>query len=487
MQLTLTALGVGIALSLPASLLAVRIAPLRAALLTTASVIQTVPSLALLALMVPLLGGRIGFVPAAIALVLYSALPIVRNTITGVQGVDRAVVEAARGIGMTPRQVLLRVELPLAAPVIIAGVRTSTVWVVGIATLSTPVGATSLGNYIFSGLQTRNMSAIVVGCVAAAVLAITLDALIRLMEAAASRKSVRLGVAAAIGLAVVIGGSLAPVVGDGFGRGAERGERVRIGAKTFTEQYILARVIAQRVEGAGLRAETIESLGSTVLFDAIAAGTIGVCVDYAGTIWANHMGRDDAPDPERIVEEVGAWLLREHGVVSLGPLGFENTYALAMRRDDAERLGVRTIEDLALHASSLTVAGDYEFFARPEWAALLQRYGLSFADRRSMDSTLMYGAVAEGQVDVIGAFSTDGRLNAYDLVVLDDVRNAFPPYDALLMLSARAASDERLVAALLPLVRAIDDEAMRHANMLVDVDRRTVDEAARTLAETVGD
>ncbi len=192
LQLTLAALIVGIAISVPLGILITRVRSLERPVMGVASVIQTIPSLALLAVMVPLLSAAhlrsIGFLPAFIGLVLYSLLPILRNTVTGISGVDPAYVEAARGVGMTPRQQLLRVELPLAMPVIIAGVRTSTVWTVGVATLSTPVGATSLGNYIFSGLQTRNFDAVFVGCVAAAALALALDGFVRLLARGISRR-----------------------------------------------------------------------------------------------------------------------------------------------------------------------------------------------------------------------------------------------------------------------------------------------------------
>ena len=187
LQLTLLALLCSTAVSLPAGVAVTRVAWLERPVLGAAAVIQTVPSLALLAVMVPLLAGlgvqSIGFLPAFIGLTLYGVLPILRNTVTGIAGVDPALTEAARAVGMTPWQQLRRVELPLAMPVIVAGLRTATVWTVGVATLSTPVGATSLGNYIFSGLQTRNYTSVLVGCAAAAVLALVLDGLVRGLSA----------------------------------------------------------------------------------------------------------------------------------------------------------------------------------------------------------------------------------------------------------------------------------------------------------------
>src|SRR5215472_10232105 len=151
--LSLASLAVGLAVSLPLGVLTSRRPRLAELALGVAGVVQTMPSLALLVLMVPLLGGAIGFRPAFVALTLYSVLPILANTVVGIRGVDPALIEAARGLGMNDRQMLRRVQVPLAAPVIIAGIRTATVLVVGTATLATPVGGESLGNYIFSGLE----------------------------------------------------------------------------------------------------------------------------------------------------------------------------------------------------------------------------------------------------------------------------------------------------------------------------------------------
>jgi osmoprotectant transport system permease protein len=262
MLLSVTALAVGIGISIPLGLAATRHPRLRGPLLNAAGLLQTVPSIALLALMVVVLGGRIGFMPAFVALTLYSMLPVLRNTVTGIQEVDPALTEAARGVGMTDRQSLLRVELPLAAPVIIAGVRIATVWVVGMATLSTPVGAPSLGNYIFLGLQTRNWIAVLFGCVFAVLLAVVLDQLIRLLEIATARRSSRLGWTAGVALGVLIVGGLLPVLSDfvrvtdgGTGTDAASpttieednaglaGQTVVVGAKAFTEQYVLAELL----------------------------------------------------------------------------------------------------------------------------------------------------------------------------------------------------------------------------------------------------
>jgi osmoprotectant transport system permease protein len=279
----------------------------------------------------------------------------------------------------------------------------------------------------------------------------------------------------AVAIAAAVRVLVAPAAGEA---GAPR---VVLGAKTFTEQYVLADLMSARLRAAGFAVDVRDSLGSTVVFDALAAGEIDVYVDYAGTIWANHMKRSDTPGRERVLEELGDWLEETHGIRLLGPLGFENAYALAMRDDRARALGISSLRDLARHAPELRVGGDYEFFARPEWAAVRDRYGLRFASQRTFDSTLMYAAVVDGHVDVISAFSTDGRIAAFDLRVLDDPAGAFPPYDAVLLLSAGASARPGVVEALRPLVGAIHDAAMRRANQRVDLEDETVGRAARAL------
>lgn len=489
-----TALVLGLALSLPLALWGAWAPRMRWFLLATASVIQTIPGLALLALFYPILlalslltnslfgvgFSALGFLPSVLALTLYSMLPILRNTVTGILGVDPAVCEAANGVGMTRRQSLYQIELPLALPTIMAGVRTSAVWVIGMATLSTPVGQTSLGNYIFTGLQTLNWILVLFGCVAAAGLALVTDLLLALAERAFSARNYRglaMG-AGAIGLCAAAGIAALSLRAP---------QDYVIGAKGFTEQYVLAELIAQRIGESGNDSVTRSNLGSAVVFNALAAGEVDVYVDYTGTVWTNYMQRSDSGSREFIFEEMRNWLGQEHGIAVPGALGFENAYAIAMRRGHAEQLGIRTIEDLAALAPRFIVGGDLEIFSRPEWAALTEAYGLRFAEERTMQPTFMYPAVAGGDVDVITAFSSDARIALYDLIVLEDTRQAIPPYDAVLLVSPERAADGALADALAPLVGAIGIEAMREANLAVirEADPLTPEEAARRLWEGV--
>jgi osmoprotectant transport system permease protein len=498
-ELTFLALLLGIAFSLPLGVLCARRSLAGRVILSAVNVLQTVSSLALLASMVALLSS-FGFWPALLALFVYSMLPVLRNTVTGIAVVDSDVIEAATALGMSPRQLLFRVELPLAAPLIVAGIRTATVWVVGTATLSTPVGQPSLGNFIFSGLQTRNFSAVLVGCCSAALLALILDAALSQIERALSRRRFPAALAWASSTLVALAfGSLAPLVGssnetDAPGASLEapmvpeasaRRDTVRVGSKAFTEQYVLAAAAAKLLEGAGLAVDRRESLGSTVAFDALRAGSIDLYVDYSGTLWSNVLGRKGTAPAWQVLDETCGALAERFHLRCLGPLGFENAYAFAMRTDRARQRSIKTLADLARVAGSLDFGTDLEFLERPEWESVERAYGLRFKRVVPFDPAFMYEAAFKGEVDVITAFSSDARVEALGLTVLEDTRRALPPYDAVVLLSASAALDPRIESALDPMLRRIDVRTMRKANLLVDrtIDKRTPDDAADWLLE----
>jgi osmoprotectant transport system permease protein len=492
--LSVSALALGLLISLPLAILAARARWLRGTVLGFASIIQTIPGLALLALFFPVLliisnftqatfgfGFRaLGFLPALLALTLYSMLPVLRNTITALAGIERGVKMAARGVGMTPWQSLTMVELPLAAPIIMAGIRTAAVWVIGTATLATPIGQTSLGNYIFTGLQTENWVFVLFGVVSAAGLAIVIDRLLALAEDGLALRSRPRIIAAAIGLAIVILASLYPMFGH-----AEK--TVVVGTKSFDEQYILGHLIADRLEGTHMATARRDGLGSTVIFRALAANDLDVYVDYSGTIWANEMHRADAPGRVQVLAQMGAWMKKTYGIKLVGGLGFENAYAFAMKRDRAQALHIKSLADLAAYAPKMKIGGDFEIFSRPEWRAVVAAYGLHFGVQRQYQANLMYSALVAGDVDVISAFSSDGRIAQYGLTVLADPKQALPPYDAILLVSPAHADDDALLTALKPLLGAIDLSTMQQANLMVDRpdDQKSPAQAAQWLARKI--
>ncbi len=484
--LSATALGVGLLVSVPLGILASRRPKLTEMTLGVAGVIQTVPSLALLAVMVIVLRGLIGFWPAFIALTLYSVLPILANTVIGLRGVDATLIEAARGLGMSERQMLFRVQLPLALPVIIGGIRTATVLVVGTATLVTPVGGESLGNYIFSGLESMNPASTVFGCVVAALLAVGMDQLVRLLELAARRRSPALAWVGGLGLLLVFGGGLAAPLARLF----ERPNRAVIASGPFTEQHILNEVLARRLRAAGFRPDQRIGMSEGIQIEALRHNQIDCMVNYSGNIWTLVMKRKDFLDRRATIDAIGRYLTEEDGIVCLGSLGFEDAYGFALPAREAERLNVHSLADLARLAGErakqgkrLKIGGDTQFFLRPEWSRVKDAYGLKEDDVETMpmDQTFMYGAVHEGQVDVIVAYTSDGRIPYYRLEVLGDPEGALPPYDAVLLLSPEAAKRPGFAEALRPLLGQVSQEAMRQANLRVDMEKWPARRAAAEL------
>jgi osmoprotectant transport system permease protein len=491
--LSLSSLLAGLSVSLPLGIFASRKPRLGEAALTVAGVIQTVPSLALLALMVLLLHGQIGFLPAFLALTLYSVLPILANTVIGIRGVDPALVEAARGLGMSERQMLLRVQLPLAAPVIISGIRTATVLVVGTATLVTPVGGTSLGNYIFSGLESLNHLATVCGCIFAAVLAVVLDQLIRLLEVSARLRNRRLAAGAALGLLLVLGGGLVEPI-QRLRAHFSGAKRAAVASGPFTEQHILNELLALRLQQQGFRADPRPGMSEGIQFQALFHNQVDCIVNYTGNIWTLLMHKEEIADRATTTSEVKRFLRQEHGVECLGSLGFENAYAFALRKDVAAKFEMSSLADLpiliehkAQKRQRLRLGGDNQFFERPEWRQVKQRYNLDekHIQTIAMDPTLMYGAVRDGEVDVIVGYTSDRRMAAYQLAVLSDPLEAIPPYDAVLLLSPAASRRPELVAALKTLVGKVRLEAMQHANGRVDEEKWTARRAAEELLASV--
>lgn len=489
-QISVSALVLAMVICLPLARWAARSPKVATFALTVASLIQTIPGLALLALFYPLLlgvsalvGGGIsafGFLPALLALTLYALLPILRNAVTGLAGVDPAAKEAADGLGMTGSQKLYYVEAPLAAPTIMAGIRTAAVWTIGAATLSTTVGQPSLGDLIFAGLQTQNWTLVLAGCLFSAALAISVDLLLGLIERGIRE---RRRILAWAGMAMIAAGLLVATLPLMIARD----NIVVIGAKGFSEQYILARLIGSRLEEAGYAVRYRDGLGSAVVYQALSQGDVDVYVDYSGTIWTNQMQRSNNLPKAAMLETIAQWTSANHGVKMLGALGFENTYAFAVRPEDARAKSLRTLDDLARVSSDFNFGTDVEFLERPEWQMVRDAYPVRFKDARAFSPTFMYPALASGEVDVISAFSSDGRIAANGFVVLDDTKGAVPSYEAILLLAPKRGGDDKFIAALKPLIGAITVENMREANYMVDRDgdKKTPRQAARWLNDKV--
>jgi osmoprotectant transport system permease protein len=345
------AIGLAVLIGVPLGIMASRSRPAERSILGLANVLQTIPSLALLGVLL-IVYGKIGKPPALAALVIYSLLPIIKNTILGLKGVDRGVAEAALGMGMTPWQRLTLVELPLAVPILLGGVRVAAVTAVGMATIAAEIGAKGLGSFIFRGISLSDPRLILLGSVPAAVLALICDVALGELEhqldpTRAQRSRLRNGLA--------IGATAGLVALALFGAWLEmesKANTVVIGSKDSAEPVILGHMMADLVEAhTPLKADRRLNLGgSMICFDALKDGGLDAYVEYTGTALTTFLKQPPENDPARVLKTVEKALAKE-GITTLPPLGFDNTFAILMRRKQAEALGIRKISDLSRYAS----------------------------------------------------------------------------------------------------------------------------------------
>jgi osmoprotectant transport system permease protein len=499
--LVLVSTSIAVAIGIPLGILLSRRPRLRTPVLGFANVMQTVPSLALFGFLIPLpfLGG-IGARTAVVALVLYALLPIIRNTVTGILGVDRNVREAAVAMGMTGRQMLWQVELPLAASVILTGVRVAVVISVGVATIAAAVGAGGLGTYIFRGLRQYDNYLLLAGAVPAALMALAADFGLGLLEKRFDPARKRAGLRTPTAVRVLAWGALASVlVAGGYivwrasrpasGPNAANSPRVVVGSKDFTESILLAEIFAQLLEARGVEVVRTFELAGNVPHESLLAGGIDAYPEYTGTSYMAILKHPLDTDPRRVYEAVKRDYAEKFDVEVGPPLGFDNTFAVLVRGEDARRLKLKTISDAVPHAPDWRAGFGQDFMSRADgYPGFARTYHLKFAAApREMDLSLTYRALATRQVDLIAGNSTDGLISALDLFQLEDDRHYFPPYEAVILVRrdtlARVPAASQVLALL---AGRLSTEEMRRLNYEVDGNKRDRREVAREWVLKIG-
>ena len=485
---------IAVAIGIPTGILLTRRKSLRSSVLGIANVMQTIPSLALFGFLIPVpfIGG-IGARTAIVALVLYSLLPIIRNTVTGILGVDANVREAAVAMGMTGGQVLWQVELPLAMSVIITGVRVALVIAIGVATIAAAVGAGGLGVFIFRGIRQFDNNLLLAGAVPAALLALISDFLLGLVErhfAGGKKTQRRKRSISALGwLAIVI-----LLVGAAYlawrnvinspspPASSATAARIVVGSKDFTESAILAEIISQLLEARGVAVERNFELGGNLPHDGLLAGKIDLYPEYTGTSYTAILKHSPITDPRAVYDQVKKEYAEKFNLVVSEPLGFENTFAILVRGSESRRLKLRTISDAVPYATHWRAGFGQDFMSRADgYPGFAKAYGLKFAEQpREMDLSLTYIALSSGQVDLIAGNSTEGRIAALDLFQLEDDRHYFPPYEAVFVVRRDSLARVPALAEVLgKLAQAISTEEMRALNYEVDANKRGQAEVVR--------
>lgn len=475
----ITALGQHIYISVIAAVIAIAIAvPLAIGLIDhpkggeivsqIAGVIQTIPSLAILGLLIPLVG--IGTLPAIIALVLYAIMPIFQNSYSGLTNIDPILIEAADAFGVSKRFKLFRFQLPLALPMIISGIRIAVVLIIGTTTLAALIGGGGLGTYILVGIQTNDDHALIVGAVLSALLALLANAIIKVLGRISLKKIV-----------IVIGTLLIMFGGYTITSKllAQRTQTITIAGKMGGEPEILINMYKDLIEAdsPNVNVELKPNFGGTsFLFKALNSGKVDIYPEFTGTVMQSLVQTPDkvSHNPQKSYQEAKRLLQKQFGLSYLKPMKYENNYALAVRSDEAKKYKLSTLSDLTKASDQLTAAFDPDFYQQSDgYPGLKMTYGIEFLSVKTMEPALRYQALADRKIDVTDAYTTDPQLRQYKLTTLKDDHGFFPSYQgAPLMKTSFAKKNPQIVKSLNQLADKISTTEMQEMNYQVSVKHR---------------
>lgn len=479
-ELTAIALIIAIIIGVPIGILISYKRNLNKPILGITSVTQAIPSMALLGFMIPFLG--IGTAPAIVVVVLYSLLPIIKNTYTGITNISPATIEAATGIGLTKAQILTKIQIPQALPIIMAGVRISSVSAVGLMTMAAFIGGGGLGYLIFSGIRTVNNYQILAGAIPACILALLVDYFFGAIEKLVTplslqneknnqekiKKSQRKNKIIVVGTIILIAFLFLNEID--FSKKSDN--VIRVGSKDFTEQEILCYMTSHAIENnTAIDVEEECNLGGAqVVFSALTNDNIDLYIDYAGTDYTDILKHKPISDVDKVYKTIKKEMKQKYNVEVLNQMAFNNTYALAVTKDTAEKYNLKTISDLAKVSNNLIIAPTLEFINREDGLSGLEKvYGLTFKDTIGIDGSPRYTALQNNNAQVIDAFTTDGLLKKFNLTVLEDDKNFFPPYYAIPLVRSETLKKypeiEKVLNALGPY---LTDEVMQDLNYQVD-------------------
>lgn len=490
--LTLLAVIIAVVIGVPTGIAIRRSEKISKPVLMVANVIQAVPSLALLGFLIPVIG--IGSPPAIIMVVLYSLLPIIKNTYTGISNINPDTIECAKGMGLTSKQILRLIKLPLAMPIIMAGIRIAAVTAVGLMTIAAFIGAGGLGYLVFSGIQTVDNNLILCGAIPAAILALIIDYITGKIEKAVTPNGLRdnngvikrnkpskISKKTLISTISII---LIGTIGFSAYNYFSNKNNITIASKNFTEQLILGNMYADLIEyKTDYKVNRKMNLGGTdVAFKALDNGEADMYVEYTGTFLMNILKEDLINDKDEAYKKVKEEALKKYNIDVLDPIGFNNTFTLAVKKDFAKNKNIKTISDLAKISNELTFSHTIEFGNREDCLiGLLKAYpDLKFKETIPVDGGLRYTSLNNDKCQVINAFTTDGLLGAFDLTMLEDDKSFFPPYYAVPIVDADLLKKKpELKEVFNTLQGSIDDKTMMELNYKVDKLSQTPESVAK--------
>ncbi|MDY3041399.1 ABC transporter permease/substrate-binding protein [Streptococcus pluranimalium] len=474
LQISLIALLVAILLSVPLAIFLSKRQSWAEASLQVTGVFQTIPSLALLGLFIPFMG--IGTLPAVVALVIYAIFPIMQSTVTALASIDPSLIEAGTAFGMNRWERLKTFILPISMPIIMSGIRTSAVMIIGTATLASLIGAGGLGSFIMLGIDRNNSSLILIGAISSAILAILFNAVLKMLEKAKLRTIL-------LSFAVMVFGLLATYAPAMVKNLSHQDDTIVIAGKLGAEPEILINMYKELIEDqTDLKVELKPSFGKTsFLYESVKSGDIDIYPEFTGTVTGSLLKNPPklSNEPKEVYTAARDGIKKQDGLALLKPMSYQNTYALAVTKDFAEKNKLTKISDLSKVQDQLVAGFSLEFNDRPDgYPGLQSLYGLNFKVN-TMEPALRYQAIQTGDVNLIDAYSTDSQLKEYNLVVLEDDKQLFPPYQgAPLMKEELLKEHPELKTILNQLAGKITETEMSDMNYQVDVKGKSAADVA---------
>lgn len=493
-NLTLISVGFAILIGVPIGILISHFKGINKPIMTVANTIQAIPSMALLGFLIPFLG--IGVTPSIFMVILYSLLPIIKNTYTSIEGINPQMIEAAEGIGLTKFQILFKIQIPMALPVIMAGIRISAVTAVGLMTIAAFVGAGGLGYLVFSGIRTANTYQILAGALPACILALLIDWIASIIEKILVPEGInstnentnkKKSILQKLFILILLLGVL-----FNFGKNIydnfmmHKSKKITIATKDYTEQIILGNMVAELIEDkTDIKVERKFSLGGTqIIFNGLKAKEVDMYMDYTGTILSDilkHRYLEENIKSDEVYSIIKQEMEESYPVVIGDELAFNNTFTLALRKGTIEKYKLKNISDLAKISSKLVFSPTFDFVHREDGLVGLEKMydKLKFGSVTPVDGALRYQSLVMKESDVIDAYSTDGLLKAYDLIVLNDDKKFFPPYHLVPVFRKEIYEEYPEIREITnPLIELLTDDTMRTLNNEVDTEKKDPVEVA---------
>ncbi|WP_409201081.1 glycine betaine ABC transporter substrate-binding protein [Methanobrevibacter sp. DSM 116169] len=461
-------------------------------ILSLINFVYTIPSIALFGFLIPFTG--IGDFSAIIALIVYALLPMVKSTYSGLENIDKSIVEAAEGMGSTKFQLLYKIKLPLALPHIISGIRTMVVMTIALTGIAAFIGAGGLGVAIYRGITTNNMSMTLAGSILIALLAIVVDFILGKIEKltnyeSKSRfafKNFKFNKKTVIGILIIIIAIFA--VGQFYT--SSSGDTISVATKPMTEQYIIGAMLEELIEqDTDLNVELTSGVGggTSNIHAGMLKGEFDLYPEYTGTAWMQVL-KEDGVYNESSFEDLKSKYDEEYNFSWVGMYGFDDTYGIAIHKDLADKYDIKTYSDLAEISDELSFGAEYDFYEREDgYDALCDEYGFNFKDTTDLDIGLKYNALEEGKIDVLVVYTTDGKLDNPDLVVLEDDKHFYPSYECGNVIRQEVLKEHpELNETLLKFENLISEEEMSKMNHEVEMGKKDPEDVAHDFLVSKG-